>query len=62
MRRSGRAPCDHVRALIDTKLMKIDRTLADLKAARSELGSIRKTWRRRPAAPAAVCPHIERLK
>jgi MerR family transcriptional regulator, copper efflux regulator len=62
MRRSGREPCDHVRALIDTKLTNIDRALTDLKAARDELSAIRKTWRKRPNASAAVCPHIERMK
>ena len=62
VRRSGRAPCDHVRALIDTKLANIDRALSDLKAARAELAAIRRTWQRRPTASAAVCPHIERMK
>jgi DNA-binding transcriptional MerR regulator len=61
-RRSGRAPCDHIRALIDTKLPNIDRALADLKAARDDLAAIRKTRRRRPTVSAAVCPHIERMK
>jgi DNA-binding transcriptional MerR regulator len=62
MRRSGRAPCDHVRALMDTKLTNIDRALSDLKAARAELAAIRRTWQRPPTASAAVCPHIERMK
>jgi DNA-binding transcriptional MerR regulator len=62
LRRSGRAPCDHVRALIDAKLMNLERALADLKMARDELTAIRKTWRKRPSASAAVCPHIERMK
>jgi DNA-binding transcriptional MerR regulator len=48
MRRSGQGPCEHVRALIDTKLTKIDRTLADLKAARDQLATIRATWRSAP--------------
>jgi MerR family transcriptional regulator, copper efflux regulator len=62
MRRSGRRPCDHVRALINTKLTNIDRALADLRAARDELVAIRKTWRKRRSESAAVCPHIERMK
>ena len=61
LRRSGRAPCDHVPALIDTKLMNLERALADLKTARDELTAIRKSWRKRPSASAAVCPHIERM-
>jgi DNA-binding transcriptional MerR regulator len=62
LRRSGRDPCDHVRALIDTKLMNLERALADLKTARDELTAIRSGWRKRPSASAAVCPHIERMK
>ena len=62
LRRSGQAPCDHVRALIDAKLVNLERALADLKMARDELTAIRKTWRKRPSASAAVCPHIERMK
>jgi DNA-binding transcriptional MerR regulator len=62
LRRSGQAPCDHVRALIDAKLMNLERALADLKMARDELTAIRKTWRKRPGASAAVCPNIERMK
>jgi MerR family copper efflux transcriptional regulator len=62
IRRSGRAACAHVRALIDTKLTNIDRALADLKVARYELAAIRKSWRTVATGHAAVCPHIERIK
>ena len=62
IRRSGRAPCNHVRTLIDTKLTNIDRALADLKAARDELAAMRKFWRTPTSRTAAVCPHIERIK
>lgn len=64
IRRSGRAPCSHVRTLIDTKLTNIDRALADLKAARDELAAMRKSWRAHSnsSGNAAVCPHIERIK
>jgi len=58
LRRSGRAPCDHVRALIDTNVRNLERAHADLKAARDELPAIRN----RPPASAAICPHIERMK
>jgi DNA-binding transcriptional MerR regulator len=62
IRRSGRAPCSHVRMLIDTKLTNIDRALADLNAARDELAAMRNTWRTHTRGNAAVCPHIERIK
>jgi DNA-binding transcriptional MerR regulator len=62
IRRSGRAPCSHVRTLIDTKLTNIDRALADLNAARDELSAMRKSWRAHTRGNAAVCPHIERIK
>lgn len=62
IRRSGRAPCSHVRELIDRKLTSIDRTLADLKMARDELAAIRRSWRPLAARTAAVCPHIERMR
>jgi DNA-binding transcriptional MerR regulator len=61
IRRSGRAPCTHVRTLIDTKLTTIDRELTDLKAARDELAAMRKSWGKVTTKNAAVCPHIERL-
>ena len=62
IRRSGRTPCAHVRALIDTKLTNIDRALANLEAARDELAAMRKSWRAVTTANAAVCPHIERIR
>jgi DNA-binding transcriptional MerR regulator len=55
IRRSGRAPCSHVRT-------NIDRALADLNAARDELAAMRNTWRTHTRGNAAVCPHIERIK
>ena len=60
IRRSGRAPCDHVRALIDAKLTSIDNALADLKATREALAAMRRSWRTATRHRAAVCPHIER--
>jgi DNA-binding transcriptional MerR regulator len=59
IRRSGRAPCSHVRTLIETKLATIDRELADLQSARDELAVMRKSWGRIATRNAAVCPHIE---
>jgi hypothetical protein len=53
---------EHVRTLIDTRLINLERALADLKAARDELTAIRKARRKRALAAAAVCPHIERMK
>ena len=61
IRRSGRTPCAHVRALIDTKLTNIDRALSDLKAAREELASMRRSWRTLATRNGSVCPHIERI-
>jgi DNA-binding transcriptional MerR regulator len=62
IRESGRAPCAHVRALIDTKLTNIERAIANLKAARGELTAMRKSWRTVATSHAAVCPHIERIR
>jgi DNA-binding transcriptional MerR regulator len=62
IRRSGRAPCAHVRALIDSKLANIDRAVADLNAARDELAAMRKSWRTLARRDSSVCPHIEGMK
>jgi MerR family transcriptional regulator, Zn(II)-responsive regulator of zntA len=60
IRRSGRTPCTHVRALIDAKLASIERALTELKATRDALAAMRKSWRTATRQSAAVCPHIER--
>jgi DNA-binding transcriptional MerR regulator len=61
IRRAGRAPCDHVRHLIQRKVADLDRTLEELAAARKELRALLKSWRRLPARSGTVCGHIERL-
>lgn len=52
LRRTGRVPCAHVRALLRQKMADVERVLGDLRAV---LGS----WRARRNRGAAVCPHIE---
>src|SRR5262245_51458007 len=52
LRRSGAAPCAHVRRLLEQKE-------ADLKALLIEVRSILKTWPLTEGFHAAICPHIE---
>ena len=61
IRESGGAPCDHVRAVIESKLQKIERTLKDLKATRTQLTEMLRAWRALRPGKAGVCPHIERI-
>jgi MerR family transcriptional regulator, copper efflux regulator len=53
IRRSGRAPCPHVRQLVGRKL-------ADLEALRARLRGLLRSWPSQARDTAAVCPHIER--
>ena len=62
IRRSGRAPRPHVRALVRRKVANLDRTLADLAEARDDLHKLlgwRAAGRR---ADAVVCACIEAAK
>ena len=52
LRRSGAAPCAHVRRLLAQKE-------ADLKALLAEVRSILKAWPLTDGLHAAICPHIE---
>ena len=52
LRRSGSAPCVHVRALLEQKA-------ADLEAMLAGVRSILGSWRSTNGRHAAVCPHIE---
>ena len=61
IRRSGGAPCSHVRELILQKLAEVEQSLTALKEARRELSSLLRSWQRMPPIRAAVCGHIERL-
>src|SRR5881628_1062295 len=51
LRRSGSAPCVHVRALLEQKA-------ADLEGMLAGLRDILDSWRATKRRPAAVCPHI----
>jgi DNA-binding transcriptional MerR regulator len=62
LRRMGREPCLHVRALVGGKLTKLDRQLNDLIALRRRLKRLFTSWEkqgRRPNIEAAICPRIE---
>lgn len=59
IRRGGRPPCTHVHRLLTDKARELDRKLEDLLALRRRLRQSLGAWRRAPAGPAAVCPHIE---
>jgi DNA-binding transcriptional MerR regulator len=53
LRRSGAAPCAHVRRLLTQKE-------ADLKALLAEVRRILASWPQTDGLHAAICPHIER--
>jgi DNA-binding transcriptional MerR regulator len=55
IRRSGRAPCSHVKVMIRQKL-------ADVEVLRRGLRSLLRSWASGGDAGAAVCPHIERVR
>jgi len=52
LRRSGAAPCVHVRALLDQKASDLESMLAGVR-------EILDSWRATSGRHAAVCPHIE---
>src|SRR5437879_1272214 len=52
LRRSGSAPCVHIRALLQQKV-------ADLEGMLAGVRSILNSWRSADGRLAAVCPHIE---
>ena len=55
IRRSGRAPCPHVKGLVRQKL-------ADVEVLRRGLRTLLRSWDSRRGPNAAVCPHIERAR
>jgi DNA-binding transcriptional MerR regulator len=59
IRRDGKAPCEHVRALLEQKLAAIDRQLRALADVRRELITLRDEASRTAAADACVCGIIE---
>jgi len=52
IRRSGRAPCLHVKGMVRQKL-------ADLEILRRGLRALLRSWHSKGDPSAAVCPHIE---
>jgi MerR family copper efflux transcriptional regulator len=55
IRRSGRAPCPHVKRMLRQKLR-------DLDTLRKGLLALHRSWDSRRDTTAAVCPHIEHSK
>jgi DNA-binding transcriptional MerR regulator len=60
IRRAGRPPCAHVRALARRKAAEVERALADLSGVRRQLRALLAARPARATGRAAVCPHIER--
>lgn len=59
IRRGGRAPCAHVRQLLESKAMELDRKLKDLLVLRRRLRQSLAAWGRTSGNQATVCQHIE---
>ena len=59
IRRQGRFPCEHVRAILQQKVTALDQRLTDLLELRRELRGMLRDWSRRSGAKGFVCPHIE---
>ena len=59
IKRAGRAPCTHVRELVQRKADELTQRLLDLMTMRNGLRALLNGWRRAGKARAVVCPHIE---
>jgi len=59
IRRAGRAPCAHVRMLVERKKTDLERLLGEATVVRDRLRRILRGWSSMPQRAAAVCPHIE---
>ncbi len=59
IRQGGRAPCVHVRQLLQSKAAELDRKLKDLLMLRKRLRQSLAAWGRTARGKGAVCPHIE---
>ena len=59
IKRSGRAPCHHVRDLVRRKASDLDKQLAELTEVRAGLRTFLKSWPSQRRSQALVCPHIE---
>jgi DNA-binding transcriptional MerR regulator len=65
VKQMGRAPCVHVKALLDSKIAEIDRRIADLCTLRKRLNRLSSGWTRqggRRGSTTSICPHIDRVK
>src|SRR2546422_3144090 len=59
IKRAGRAPCLHVRELVQRKAEELTQQLLDLTTVRNSLRALLSGWRRAGKAGGGVCPHIE---
>src|SRR3989442_7835775 len=58
IKRAGRAPCLHVRELVQRKAEELNQQLLDLTKVRNGLRALLNDWRRAGKAGGVVCPHI----
>src|SRR2546428_10832090 len=59
IKRAGRAPCPHVRDLVQRKAEELTQRLLDLTTVRNGLRALLNGWRRTGKAGGVVCPHIK---
>ena len=59
IKRAGRAPCLHVRELVQRKAEELNQRLLDLTTVRNGLRALLNGWRGTGKAGGVVCPHIE---
>ena len=59
IKRAGRAPCLHVRELVQRKAEELNQRLLDLTTVRNGLRALLSGWRGTGKAGRVVCPHIE---
>ncbi len=59
LKQTGQSPCAHVRTLVERRAADLERTIEELSALRSRLGSLLAGWQSREGRTAAICPHIE---
>ena len=59
IKRAGRAPCLHVRELVEGKAEELTQRLLDLTTVRNGLRALLNGWRGTGKAGGVVCPHIE---
>src|SRR5437773_345444 len=59
IKRAGRAPCLHVRELVQRKVEELTQRLSDLAIVRHGLRALLNGWRRAGRAGGFLCPHLE---